>query len=63
MFLVRAGNTEESKRLGIHYPSKIPTKIYRLVTFIAKIIISLLEVIKPELLPHVLAAVIPAVGT
>ncbi len=63
LFLVRAGNTEESKGLGIYYPSKIPAQIYRLVTFIAKIIISSLEVIKLELLPHVLAAVMPAIST
>jgi hypothetical protein len=32
MFLVRAGNTEISEALGVYHPSKIPTKIYKLMT-------------------------------
>ena len=63
MFLVRAGNTEVGETLGVYYPSKIPAKIYRLMALPAFRVTIGRELGYIKVLPHTLAAVIPAVGT
>ena len=63
MLLVRTGNTEISKGLGVHHPSKIPTKIYRLMALPAFRVTIRREFGYIKVLPHTLASVMPAVGT